>query len=581
MMPAEPTDSATDPDLWRRAAGGDSGAFAVLVERYQSLVCAVAYGTCGDLALSEDVAQETFWAAWRGRASLADPTRIRAWLCGIARNLGRNAGRRAARPAWAAEAIDASREPIAANPSPADAAVSREEEDLVRDALGRLPESYRVPLILYYREDRSVAEVAAALDLSEEAVRQRLARGRGMLRDRVDAIVESGLRRSRPTRTFTAAVMAGLASGSVSRNALAAAAGPPALKVAGLFGGGLAGSVLGPLVGLAGGWLGSWLPAQLAPTRPDRDRIRGLGDHMMAASLVFMLAVAASAVAMRWRLLGAWSPLILLGTILLFQGYVAFVVLRALRAQRRFHATNTAPLEPNDAPLRVAMEAGMRRRQGRVYRSRASILGRPLVDINVADPRFPGDPPPEPGRGIARGWIAIGDHARGLILAIGSQTAVGLMAIGGRTLGVISVGGVACGGIAVGGLAVGLVGIGGLGVGILAIGGGAIGAWAAGGGALAWNVAVGGAAIARQAAFGGLAIARDLAAGGEGFAAHFNDPISRAFFDAHPLKQGMDGLGRHRVWSIVALVAVSVVPSALMVPLMYRTRPPEPAADQN
>jgi zinc protease len=334
-------------------------------------------------------------------------------------------------------------------------------------------------------------------------------------------------------------------------------------------------------MGLAGDWFGTWLPSQLAPSRPDRERIQGLGRHLMVASLVFMLVVAGGAVVMRWRLLGAWSPLVLVGLMLAFQGYVAFFTLRTIRAQRRFHATNTAPPEPNDAPLRVAMEAGMRRRQGRVYRSRLSILGRPLIDINVADPRLPGDPPPEPGRGIARGWIAIGDHARGLVLAIGSQTAVGLVAIGGRTFGLISVGGMAVGGVAVGGLAVGIVGIGGLGVGVLAIGGGAIGAWAAGGGALAWNVAVGGGAIARHAAFGGLAIAGDLAVGGEGFAHHFNDPIARATLLSHPLKRGMDGFSQHLGWGIAAIVAVSVLPSALMVPLMYRNRTPEPGGDQN
>ena len=49
----------------------------------------VAYSACGNLALSEDVAQETFWTAWRQRASLEQPDRLGAWLCGIARNLRR------------------------------------------------------------------------------------------------------------------------------------------------------------------------------------------------------------------------------------------------------------------------------------------------------------------------------------------------------------------------------------------------------------------------------------------------------------------------------------------------------------
>src|SRR5438477_8196065 len=95
---AEPAPDS-DPDLWQLVCQGSASAFEVLVRRYQSRVCAVAYSACGDLALSEDVAQETFWTAWRQRATLEQPSQLGSWLCGIARNLGKNARRRAARPA--------------------------------------------------------------------------------------------------------------------------------------------------------------------------------------------------------------------------------------------------------------------------------------------------------------------------------------------------------------------------------------------------------------------------------------------------------------------------------------------------
>ena len=51
------------------------------------MVCAVAYAATHDRALAEDVAQETFLAAWRDVASLRDPAAVRPWLCRIARNL--------------------------------------------------------------------------------------------------------------------------------------------------------------------------------------------------------------------------------------------------------------------------------------------------------------------------------------------------------------------------------------------------------------------------------------------------------------------------------------------------------------
>src|SRR5947208_10195948 len=199
--------SESDSNLWQLVCRGSASAFEVLVRRYQSLVCSVAYSACGNLALSEDVAQETFWTAWRQRAALEQPDRLKAWLCGIARNLAKDARRKASRPVESAATQDALTGLSADEPGPAEEAVSREEESLVWQALERIPEAYREPLILFYRGDRSVAEVAGALALSEDAVKQRLSRGRGMLREQVAELVEGGLRRSRPGRRFTVVVM--------------------------------------------------------------------------------------------------------------------------------------------------------------------------------------------------------------------------------------------------------------------------------------------------------------------------------------------------------------------------------------
>ncbi len=79
-------EAGSDVALWQLVCGDDRRAFAELVGRHQSAVAAVAYSACGDLTLSEDIAQETFWAAWRERATLLEPARLRAWLCGIAQH---------------------------------------------------------------------------------------------------------------------------------------------------------------------------------------------------------------------------------------------------------------------------------------------------------------------------------------------------------------------------------------------------------------------------------------------------------------------------------------------------------------
>ena len=51
--------TVSDEQLWQASRAGDRDAFGRIVERYQSLVCALAYSGTGDLATSQDLAQET------------------------------------------------------------------------------------------------------------------------------------------------------------------------------------------------------------------------------------------------------------------------------------------------------------------------------------------------------------------------------------------------------------------------------------------------------------------------------------------------------------------------------------------
>jgi RNA polymerase sigma factor (sigma-70 family) len=87
----------SDAELLEASRRGERDAFGALIERYQGVVSAVSYSRTGDHALGEDVAQETFIAAWRQLGQLREPGRLRSWLCGIARNLARKARRRSAR----------------------------------------------------------------------------------------------------------------------------------------------------------------------------------------------------------------------------------------------------------------------------------------------------------------------------------------------------------------------------------------------------------------------------------------------------------------------------------------------------
>lgn len=214
MNPSDPMPLLTamsDADLVAATLAGERRAFGQIVERYQRLLCSLAYSGTGQLSQSEDLAQEAFVDAWRQLRTLREPEKLRAWLCGILRfkvSRLRRADRR--EPARQAESLETAEPIAAADESAVDRTIRKEEEAILWTALERVPESYREPLILYYREGRSVEHVAVALELTEDNVKQRLARGRKMLQERVLAVVEGALARSTPGRLFTLGVLAAL-----------------------------------------------------------------------------------------------------------------------------------------------------------------------------------------------------------------------------------------------------------------------------------------------------------------------------------------------------------------------------------
>src|SRR5579859_3794239 len=147
----------TDADLVGETLSGDRDAFGRIITRYQTLICSLAYSATGSLGQSEDLAQETFITAWKHLEHLREPGKLRAWLCGLARNRINNYLRREGRkPMRQSEPLENIHECPAPGPLPPESAINKEELALLWRALERLPETYREPLVLFYREQQSI-----------------------------------------------------------------------------------------------------------------------------------------------------------------------------------------------------------------------------------------------------------------------------------------------------------------------------------------------------------------------------------------------------------------------------------------
>jgi len=227
MMTTEAMQAAefNDAELVAESLGGNRDAFRRIVERYQALISSLAYCATGNVSRSEDLAQETFVTAWKQLAELREPASLRPWLCSITRFLISKEFRRLGRePAHAAESLEAVEEWVSPDPLPPDQVISEEEKAILWRAIERIPEIYREPLVLFYREHQSIEAVAQDLELSEDAVKQRLSRGRKLLQEQFLAFVAGALKQTSPGKTFTLGVMAALPLLATTAKAAAATA---------------------------------------------------------------------------------------------------------------------------------------------------------------------------------------------------------------------------------------------------------------------------------------------------------------------------------------------------------------------
>ncbi len=179
--------------LLDRCLAGDEDACARLVDAHARMVGTVIWRATGDHRIVEDLAQDTFLRVFRALPSFDRRAKLSTWIYTIAHRVAIDHLRKAGR--WRQEAFVVSAEeesaasieqlPAEPHASP-DAVLLRDEQvRLVRDALAKLPDKYRVPVVYAAIDGLDYPSIAIMLGVTVGAVKTLVFRGKRMLKDAI------------------------------------------------------------------------------------------------------------------------------------------------------------------------------------------------------------------------------------------------------------------------------------------------------------------------------------------------------------------------------------------------------------
>ncbi|HEY9658280.1 MAG TPA: sigma-70 family RNA polymerase sigma factor [Allocoleopsis sp.] len=172
--------------------------FAELIRRYQSHVEKVLYHLAPDWTDRADLAQEVWIRVYRNINRLQEPAKFRGWLSRITTNLFYDELRKRKRvntplsldAPLSVEDGEMDWEIAASDPGPAEAMVTREFYDQLREAIADLPEVFRTTIVLREIEGMSYEEIAELTGVSLGTVKSRIARARQRLQFQLQTYLE-------------------------------------------------------------------------------------------------------------------------------------------------------------------------------------------------------------------------------------------------------------------------------------------------------------------------------------------------------------------------------------------------------
>lgn len=174
------TDRLSDYDIVKKCVNGEEDFFEVLISRYKNLVYSVILKMISDAEEANDLAQEIFIKVYKNIDKYSPEYKFSTWIIRITTNHIIDYRRK---KKYDTVPIDDVSYDLTTNDSPENEYIKKEQKKSLKRLINELPEMYKVPIVLYHQKGLSYQEIADATNESLSKVKNRIFRGRKLLKN--------------------------------------------------------------------------------------------------------------------------------------------------------------------------------------------------------------------------------------------------------------------------------------------------------------------------------------------------------------------------------------------------------------
>lgn len=178
-------------DWLARAQAGDKEAFGLIFAHHHRFIYKFIFAMVGEQSLAEELTQETFLGAYKGIQSIRGESKLRTWLCGIAKNMVyksfRSQDKRGTQIENGIESLNVIDEK---NPAPDRTFLRKELNQVIQKALEKLDEDKRLIFTLKELQDLSYHEISEITGYSVPKLKTDLHRAKAEMRNSLRPYLE-------------------------------------------------------------------------------------------------------------------------------------------------------------------------------------------------------------------------------------------------------------------------------------------------------------------------------------------------------------------------------------------------------